>query len=106
MIYVYGASDDLVEVDGDVIDEFPFYGTGHLVLRGGAGELHIWPYYDTLGMWAFQVMPSVDDGEYFNPMPWPVQIDGPTGFGGAPSYSTVVVISNDADVVSAEWVAA
>lgn len=104
MIYVYGASDDLVEVAGEISEEFQFYGDGHLVFESVDRRLHIWPHYD--GVWTFRVAPEGDQtGEYFEPMPWPVEIDGPTGYGGAPSYSTVVRITNDVSSIEAKWVA-
>ena len=72
-IKIYGASDDLIEVDGKCkgCDEYGTGGSGPLMgaihLNAGDNSVHIHCIYD--GSWAFAVCPQ--DGDY-DFMPWEV----------------------------------
>lgn len=106
MIVIYGASDDLVEVDGAVgasPEEYYVYGgTGKLVWRAdfiepdpadavNAGRLRVYGIYD--GCWHFSV--GQVDQDYKLPK-WPIRIqqgDQDYGEGKAGSaYSAVLLI--------------
>lgn len=106
-IYVYGASYDLVEIEGHVCEEFPFYGSGHLVVQATSTEtprkfVKVWPHYD--GSWTFRVEPAESEIEEYSPMPWPVRIIVASGeIAGAPLYTTAVAIECNEDVY-VEWV--
>lgn len=49
MIRIYGASDDLIEVEGDISEEFPYY-DGDALLAFSDGTL-LSVRYDSFGIW-------------------------------------------------------
>jgi hypothetical protein len=73
MITIYGASDDLVEVEGCIgADKFGVYGDGKLLWRGDLvspdeGKLRVHAIYD--GCWHFAVGQADEDIPI---PPWPV----------------------------------
>ena len=101
---VYGASDDLVEFEGLVINtdpadaiasngaEFPVYdadGKGYFFLASPSGDrLRLYPIYTANGTWAFAVAIDDEDG----PLPPDVKI-------GASGYTTRLEIGADGQ----EW---
>lgn len=97
-IKIYGASDDLIEVDGKIkgCDEYGTGGTGPLMgivkIRGGEHEIHVYCIY--AGSWAFAVCPQ--DGDY-DVMPWEMRRE----FGANSTYSETVEIDvpDDSEVV-------
>jgi len=87
MIRIYGASDDLVEIDGDVVDEVDCYKSGVEITIGtqaGAGKdaegLTVRAEHGRLG-WLIGVALFDDDA----PIPWPVRIE-------TQDYSPCVVV--------------
>lgn len=55
-VHIYGASDDLVEIDGDIVEEFAWYPDDsdekRLLAFSDGTVLRIW--YDDEGMWRIQ----------------------------------------------------
>jgi hypothetical protein len=51
MIRIYGASDDLVEVEGDISEEFSFYGESSYLAVSDGTVLRV--DYDRDGIWRF-----------------------------------------------------
>ena len=49
MIRIYGASDDLIEVEGDISEEFPYYDEPALLAFSDGTILRV--RYDDLGIW-------------------------------------------------------
>ena len=90
MITIYGASDDLVEVDGcEGAGEF---GTDHLVANligpGATEQLHVTCWYDDNGTWQVSVGQVSEDVPL---APWPLRIR--QGVEGTESdYSAVLEI--------------
>lgn len=93
MIYVSGWSDDLVEVDGDVSEEFTFTEGGHVcVTSPDGGRLLVYPDYFT--GWSFRVTaPTGIDFETIDFPDWHVRTmgwsDAPIS---VPTYTTVVEV--------------
>lgn len=50
-ITVYGASDDLVEIEGDITEEFSFYSDGEERLLAFSDGTLLSIYYDDNGIW-------------------------------------------------------
>jgi hypothetical protein len=57
-VTIYGASDDLVEVEGDAAgcDEYPSE-DAHFVLTGDAGQVRVRCWYTDRGIWAIAAAP-------------------------------------------------
>ncbi len=88
MIKIYGASDDLIELGGDVRDELTANSKERATLRIGtrAGGCIVTMAYVEPGVWEGRVR-QIDPGV---PIPWSVSV---THEGGDPSgYSVVVTI--------------
>lgn len=90
-ITVYGASDDLVEVDGcEGADEFNVYGDhwqGDLMLSV-AEQMRVHCWYDDDGCWQVGVGQVIEDVQ----LPaWPVTITQKAGHSG-PGYSALLTI--------------
>lgn len=97
---VYGASDDLIEIDGlNGRDEFGAYPkgnyAGYMALRSRGVCVHIHAIYD--GSWAFAVCPQ--DGDYEKSPDWPIR----RTFGADVPYSETLEIDVPDDAVI-EWV--
>jgi hypothetical protein len=101
-ITIYGASDDLVEVDGAIgasPEEFNVYDSGKLLWRadftdaessGGtelADRLRVYAIYD--GCWHFSVGQVDED---FKLPAWPVTITQANKLDGTPGYSALLTI--------------
>lgn len=74
MIKVYGASDDLVEIEGDVRDEIGSTGGGQVIIGDEAGGIRIVAKYAVakgIGVWRLGVEPIDEDV----PVPWPVRVE-------------------------------
>lgn len=75
MIKIYGHSDDLVEIEGDIEDELCAYEDGRIITIGGEGEgVVIRAEYapeGSAGVWRFSVE-LVDDGV---PCRWKIEIE-------------------------------
>lgn len=85
MIKIYGHSDDIVCIKGDIDDEvYPKGKKGEVIVTvGGEGEgVEVVSCYDRHGCWSFALRLIDEDV----PMPWPVRIEV------AHSYSLAVVI--------------
>lgn len=61
-VTIYGASDDLIEVDGHVTgcDEYPSE-DDHFVLIGEAGKVRVRVWYTERGLWAIAAAPVDED---------------------------------------------
>lgn len=61
-VVLYGASDDLIEVEGDVTgcDEYPG-DDEHFVLIGEAGKVRVRVWYTRGGIWAIAAAPVEED---------------------------------------------
>lgn len=59
MIHIYGASDDLIEIEGDISEEFPYYDGGANLLAFSDGTV-LRAKYDSDGIWRFT---SLFDGK-------------------------------------------
>ena len=90
MIILYGASDDLVEIEGDVQEEIGCYEKAVLVTIGrpevdlgqnAYGVQVRMSYGDEAGVWAARIAPIDEDV----PIPWPVRVS-------AWGYSAHVVV--------------
>lgn len=88
MIKVYGSSDDLIEVEGDVTEEFsPSTSIGYLGFSDGT----VLKYeYDRFGFWRFDCFASPDGGISISK---PMMTDK--------EYSDVVEIANNKPII---WV--
>lgn len=94
---VYGASDDLIEVDGFVRDEFGSYADtpyrGKLLVRDGSEMVAIHAIYSLT--WAFAVTNEEDDEKLPD---WPIR----RTFGKDVSYSETLEIDVP-DNATVEW---
>ena len=76
-IKIYGASDDLIEVEGSCkgCDEYNAGGTGPLMgvihLTTEENAVHVHCIYD--GAWSFGVSPQDVEGDDWSVMPWPMR---------------------------------
>lgn len=71
MIRIYGHSDDVVCIDGDVRDELGAYDRERTITVGGEGEgLEVTAVYSDSGTWQFSLRQLDEDV----PMPWGVRI--------------------------------
>lgn len=62
-VKVYGASDDLIEIEGDISEEFQAYGDDDQFLSFSNGE--VWRVkYTNEGIWRFTPVCSVGDSVY------------------------------------------
>jgi hypothetical protein len=102
-ITIYGASDDLVEVDGAVgasPEEYNVYGNGKSSLmwhadfiapdpadESPAGRIRVHAIYD--GCWHFSVGQA---DEVYQLPAWPVTITQAPAIGGGPGYSALLTI--------------
>lgn len=101
MLKIYGASDDLVEIEGHVEDEIDCYNTSVVVTVGwkeaapgrDAQGLHVKmtfaPKWTETGVWTAELSPLDEDVE----IPWPVYVK----LGGR-GYSAEVLIDCPDDV--------
>ena len=78
MIRIYGVSDDLVEIEGDVEEEIGCYDKAVTLEVGGAkGGLRVVAEYaprhasSDVGVWRLGVEPIDEDV----PIPWPVRVE-------------------------------
>ncbi len=71
-VFVYGASDDLIEVDGDVrgCDEYPS-DDAHFVFSNGVEAVRLRVWFTRRGLWAIAAAPVDED----TPM-LPVRLEG------------------------------
>lgn len=86
---ISGASDDLVEFDGAIREEFDSYDrawSGTLQAPDGAG-LTIGAFYTDSGVWVIGVAPLEEDAAFPG---WPMRFEKPAQ--GEASYSSVLVI--------------
>lgn len=69
----YGSSDDLIEIEGAVREEFCVYGDAEVIVFGPSGSLRVLASYGGGGdgTWAFGVG-QIEEG---HPIPWPVRIE-------------------------------
>jgi hypothetical protein len=89
MITIYGAFDDLIEIEGcDGADEYPTYGKGpvawraDLIAPGGQEAMRVYAIYEEC--WSFAISQTMED----IPLPaWPVKISQHDS-----GYSTLVEI--------------
>jgi hypothetical protein len=88
MLRIYGASDDLVELDGIVYDELGAYNSHRVITVGDdKGGLRVIAEYAPkhiktgAGVWRLSVEPIEEDV----PCPWPVRVE-------VKGYSTHIVI--------------
>ncbi len=96
-IKIYGASDDLVEIEGDCkgCDEYGAVGSGPLMgvitLKSGDDSIKVFCVYD--GSWAFAVCPQSGDYER---MPWETSF----AFGVDVGYSQTIdmLVPDDCEV--------
>lgn len=95
MITIYGASDDLIEVEGCVnADEINHYGSGpwSAVLRCGDESMKVHAWFTREGQWAVGVSqdglaPGAEEG---NGLPWPITIR--QGTDAECCYSAVLLV--------------
>ena len=88
MLTVYGSSDDLIEIDGDISEEFVYRGDGFLAFSDGT--LLAVEYSDT-GMWRFGPL-NHGTAVYSND---PATEDEGHRPNYLPSYSDVVTLQGD-----------
>ena len=94
MITIYGASDDLVEVQGcEGADEFGVYNDrwqGDLVGPDATQQMRVHCWYDDGGCWQVGVGQTIEDCQ----LPaWPITItQQPHGREGVPGYSARLAI--------------
>lgn len=70
-ITIYGASDDLVEVEGSIRREFDcISGDAELIVASSDGALRVFMRYENNGCWSAAVG-QIDEGAR---IPWPVSI--------------------------------
>jgi len=96
MLKIYGASDDLVEIEGHVREEFNVIDRPCRVRVGTAndGGVDVVMLYGKSGMWGASIELLDGDGELDNcaPIPWPIEVrKGLRGIEA--SYSVVVEIA-------------
>jgi len=71
MIKIYGHSDDVVVIDGDITDELGAFDRERVITIGGEGEgLQITVEYSNTGTWQFALRQLDEDV----PMPWPIRV--------------------------------
>ena len=94
-IQIYGASDDLVEIKGDVIEEFDSYDEPTYLLFNDGTQVKV--EYDDVGMWAVSLIHGGaaqlehKDAPERNPIPSSREHDSKV----APSYSDLVTLTWD-----------
>lgn len=100
MLLIYGASDDLIEVEGEIQEEF--YANdegGYLAVSGGT---FIRYYYDSDGIWSFRTLLVGENSVHHYPADEELEITGERSrrnqgdFSGidVPSYSQVIGITS------------
>jgi len=83
MIKIYGHSDDVVVIMGDITDELGAFDRERVITIGGDGEgLEVTAIYAKGGTWKFSLRQIDEDV----PMPWPVRIVP------AHAYSLAVIV--------------
>lgn len=63
-VMIYGASDDLIEIEGSLIEEFNYYGEGKTILAFSDGTV-LSVLYDDDGIWKIRRV-AVGKAEYSN----------------------------------------
>jgi len=63
-VIIYGASDDLIEIEGSIREEFNYYGEGKTILAFSDGTV-LSVLYDDDGIWKIRQL-AVGKAEYLN----------------------------------------
>lgn len=88
--YIYGASDDLLEIEGDVFnDEFGIYGEDNVTVEYPGGSITV--TYDNDGMWR---LGATGDTSTITHTPARGE-DAPRDEHGRPGHSDVITIDPD-----------
>lgn len=87
---IYGASDDLIEVEGSIREEFNVYeGHAEIVVASSDGAMRVVLDYGDNGCWSAGIR-QIDEGAR---LPWPVAFGRPEHC----AYSVAVTIDCPAD---------
>ena len=96
LLIIYGASDDLIEIEGDINEEFNAIDGGVLRIDSDDDWMEVDCTYDAEGRWLISPLP-VEDGPN---APWAMTIAlGATNMYGkyAPTYSNVLTVDVPGD---------
>lgn len=89
-LLIYGCSDDLVEIEGDISEEFNAYDLkGYLAISNG---VLLTVEYTNDGVWAFRQLAGDTDLVKITPASDP---DGGRDDDGYPTYSDMVTVAGD-----------
>lgn len=88
-IYIYGASDDLVEFEGDFREEYNTYDHGYFHIKDEQGEgVRVEAHYGENGTWLIGAAPLDEDV----PMPWNIGYAFPDEVRYSNTYSAILRI--------------